>query len=160
MIGEDLTRIFASRIVPGSSLPDGLQKRCRVCGGTYHVRFFQPHRATCRGCKQRLSDEKKARDRFPTKVQWSRRHHARRLGLSSRQLRDVFGWTDARMLTDVRRVWADGCPSCEQTPRWLHLLTLRLLDRTQPPVYGTNTVWVCTGCSGSAYVAELRGERR
>jgi len=125
-------------------------KRCRHCGLGHPVKYFQRHRAVCRFCQQTLRDHKKARDRFPSKVQWSRQSHARRLHRPARELREAFGWTDAAMVRDARQVWRDGCPSCGRNiaimPNRLFDLVLCLIDRAVPPHYGANTRWCCTYC--------------
>ena len=151
------------------------QKTCRTCGGDYHVSFFAPKRATCRGCVQTARDRKKWREnRFPSKVQWARRSHARRLHRSAVELRTRFGWTDAAMMRDARDVWWNGCPCCRRPvcrirgdggtmthsqaeytdpvdgvriPPGLFTLVLRIRDRQAEPTYDTNTLWVCRFCA-------------
>jgi hypothetical protein len=155
--------------------PDEPQKTCRTCGGDYHVSFFAPKRATCRGCVQTARDRKKWREnRFPSKVQWARRSHARRLHRSAVELRTQFGWTDAAMMRDARNVWWNGCPCCRRPvcrirgdggtmthfraehrspddgariPPLLTNLVLRIRDRQADPTYGTNTLWLCRFCA-------------
>jgi len=151
------------------------QKTCRTCGGDYDVAFFAPKRATCIGCVQTARDRKKWRElRFPSKVQWARRSHARRLHRSAAELRLRYGWTDAAMMRDARDVWWNGCPCCRRPvcrigygggapthfqaehtspddgariPPLLSNLVLRIRDRQADPTYGTNTLWLCRFCA-------------
>jgi hypothetical protein len=94
------------------SLEDRERKRCRACQLDWPLWCFARHRGTCRMCQQTFRDEKKALDRFPTKVQWSRQSHARRLHRPAAELRQVYGWTDERMMHDVRQAWWTGCLTC------------------------------------------------
>jgi hypothetical protein len=148
-----------------AAVASSVQKYCRVCGGRYKSMCFRRHRAVCRLCQQTANDQKKARDRFPSKVQWARQSHARRLHRPASELRLMFGWTDDKMASDARQVWGDGCPSCGQNiatmPNRLSSLILRIVDRRAPPWYGVNTRWVCTFCRGDVVdlVENERGSR-
>lgn len=151
------------------------QRPCKVCGATYYgdevdAMFLgkfdkstsrKYHGAVCNPCKLTARTQEKEVSRFLVKARNTIKGHAKKWSKaddpaqrwvsSVAELIDRFLWNDVRIAHDMEHAWQNGCADCERKfqdmPGGIHDLTLDIIDRSQPPYYGTNTRFVCTTCN-------------
>lgn len=137
-------------------------KRCSRCGESYDAEVFfrktrvayaydrSGTRPVCIGCEQQMRDDSKRRNRWLRKATDALRGHARKLGLTTAELRQ-HGWAPDRMAHEAEHVYANGCPECGEPfigmGHGLADITLDVIDVDAPPVYGLNTRWICMTCN-------------
>jgi hypothetical protein len=101
-------------------------------------------------CEQTKRDKEKQISRFPSKVRWTIWSHAARLKMKPQELRERYGWDEARMIREAQDTYGNGCPYCGRAFGTMHNpmfdLTLDIWNPTKPPDYGINTRWVCRSC--------------
>ena len=93
-------------------------------------------------------------DPFRRKAQNTQYVHVSQLDIPLDVLRDKYGWDATKMAADIRAAGRHNfCPYCEnpihsgRVGYELGLLSLDVVDVTQPPRYGRNTLWVCRACN-------------
>lgn len=138
-------------------------KTCSKCGGNYDAAVFfrrndlaytparSGSRPICIGCEQNDRDETKRRNRWLTKARDALRGHARKLGFTTSELADTYGWSTERMAHEAEHAYDNGCPECGDSFRdmghGLADITLDVIDPQSPPIYGMNTRWICMTCN-------------
>lgn len=148
-------------------------RRCASCGGEYWLEFFrrnhrsngddgfesgsQQYRNRCIGCEAIKKREEPMTHRIRRKAVATRRRHGlklKTLGIIKREidLEEMYGWSVDRMVDDIERVIAKGCPYCLQpigtSAQALGTVTIDILNADQAPHYSTNIVWCCARCNG------------
>jgi hypothetical protein len=161
-------------------------KRCASCGGTYYLAFFarshntkethsakpeaQQHRNRCIGCEARTKRKSSIDRNLRMKAIATRRRHGLRLkdrGMIKRpdDLEEVYGWSLDRMINDIRRIIADGCPYCQMlvnvTELGLGNVSLDIINPDKRPHYSTNVNWCCIRCNSEKQQisSDVWGER-
>jgi len=116
--------------------------------------------AVCIPCEQDIRDLRKAADRWRVKAKTTRRSHAKRLRITGDVLRDSYGWDLEPMARDMEHAYEGMCPGCHQSfkvmPNGIQDLTLDIIDRSAPPIYGSNTRFLCQTCNRSKGAATMR----
>jgi hypothetical protein len=119
----------------------------------------------CRPCEEMASDTKKGSNRWPKKIQATRRGHADKLSkprtgphceawfdpnLTKEILVGRHGWTTVQMAHDAEFQYANGCSYCHHPytamGHGVADITLDIFDPRLPPDYSTNTRWCCMTC--------------
>jgi len=104
----------------------------------------------CHVCWQTQSDQRKNANRPLNKCRWARSRWSRKLGISTRKLRFVYGWELYQMDADLRAAYAlgDRCSCCHLNFSHPDCFNLVLWDVSQPPDYRTNMRWLCKVATG------------
>ena len=141
------------------------KRRCNKCGGTYDAIFFESggsnkvgmhtylakSRSICKGCSQSARDKSKLANRWRSKMRSTRKMHAQKFSKSLDDFENFYKWNLEQMEHDARHAYENGCPLCGETfflmGHGLADITLDIIVRDSPPVYGTNTRWLCATCN-------------
>ena len=140
------------------------QRRCNKCGGTYDEIFFESGgtssvgmhtyrntRATCKGCSQKARDKSKLANRWRSKMRSTRKMHAQKASKSEAEFESFYKWNLDQMEHDAQHAYENGCPNCGETfflmGHGLADITLDVIVRDSPPIYGHNTRWICATCN-------------
>jgi hypothetical protein len=135
-------------------------KVCGECGGEWdaEVCFAKTcdtrrtyRRAICIGCEQDRRDAAKRLNRWRQKAKDTRDRHARKLGFSVAELRDVYGWELHRMAHEAEHAYSNGCRYCGEGFHTMHHglgdITLDIVNTNDPPYYAVNCNWCCVTCN-------------
>jgi hypothetical protein len=144
-------------------------KRCVACGGEYLLEFFRStnmrkshwkattpsHRDRCIGCETRSRREEQSDQRFERKAKASMSRHSVKLKAQGAikavsDLEEMYGWSLAKMIKDIKRVLEEGCAYCLQefpSEQGLGSVTLDIRNPRKPPHYSTNVQWCCARCN-------------
>jgi len=152
--------------------PIQLNHLCPGCGYWLPADAFPPGdislgwNPVCYPCAQERRDARKLANRWIVKARTTRRSHARRLGIAVAELEHHYGWDLERMAAELEHAYGGNCPDCGQPfagmPNGIQDMTVDVIDRSAPPVWGVNTRPLCQtdnrrkGIATTAKLAAIR----
>jgi hypothetical protein len=104
-------------------------------------------RPKCVACEQTRRDEIKRKNRWRHKACGTLRRHAKKYGMKPVDFAKAYDWNINRMAHEAEYFYGNGCQECgrkfSEMGNGLWDITLDIYDKRNPPVYGTNTRWIC-----------------
>jgi hypothetical protein len=115
-------------------------------------------RLVCIPCIDDQNDARKRADRWRIKARSTRRSHAKKIGLPTEILERDYGWVLDVMARDMEHAWQGHCACGFEYMRSTSgygEMSVDIIDRDAPPVWGHNTRLICQTCNRRKGIASV-----